>query len=196
MNEWIPGIVLTFKFPRIYTLATNKDGRVADFGVFLDDTWKWTVNLRRNLFDWEQKQWEQFCLLINKFQVPRKKLAVKEKLAKRNVLQTGSASCVFCHAAIENNVVFNGATPEFDKLIDSIKLRLAFWIKAKWPKIAERTIDIFRGLSVMSTPRQDSIGRRRLTWVPPPEGRLKFNVDGSLLGQPGLAGVGGILRDN
>lgn len=37
---------------------------------------------------------------------------------------------------------------------------------------------------------------RSKIWYPPPEGLLKFNVDGSSLGNHGLSGVGGILRDS
>ncbi|XVE88639.1 hypothetical protein DITRI_Ditri19aG0085700 [Diplodiscus trichospermus] len=34
-----------------------------------------------------------------------------------------------------------------------------------------------------------------VSWVSPNVGELKFNVDGSTLGKPGLAGIEGILRD-
>ncbi|XVF54365.1 hypothetical protein PTKIN_Ptkin05aG0175600 [Pterospermum kingtungense] len=34
------------------------------------------------------------------------------------------------------------------------------------------------------------------TWSCPPQGYLKFNVDGSSLGKPGPAGIGGVLRDH
>lgn len=33
-------------------------------------------------------------------------------------------------------------------------------------------------------------------WHPPPQGFLKFNIDGASKGNPGLAGYGGVLRDN
>ncbi|XVF28494.1 hypothetical protein REPUB_Repub15cG0033900 [Reevesia pubescens] len=33
-------------------------------------------------------------------------------------------------------------------------------------------------------------------WVPHPQGFLKFNVDGSALGKPSLAGIGGVLRND
>ena len=33
-------------------------------------------------------------------------------------------------------------------------------------------------------------------WQPPPLGDLKWNVDGSSLGKPGLAGAGGVLRNH
>ncbi|XVF28552.1 hypothetical protein REPUB_Repub15cG0039600 [Reevesia pubescens] len=32
-------------------------------------------------------------------------------------------------------------------------------------------------------------------WSPPPKGFVKFNVDGSTINKPGLAGIGGVLHD-
>lgn len=33
-------------------------------------------------------------------------------------------------------------------------------------------------------------------WSPPREQILKWNVDGSTVGKPGVAGIGGVLRDH
>ncbi|XVF73337.1 hypothetical protein PTKIN_Ptkin12aG0193300 [Pterospermum kingtungense] len=38
--------------------------------------------------------------------------------------------------------------------------------------------------------------RPQLSWSPPPEDSIKINVDGSSLGKPGHAGIGGVLRDH
>ena len=37
---------------------------------------------------------------------------------------------------------------------------------------------------------------RRITWVMPPSGCVKLNIDGSSLGNPGPSGAGGVLRDS
>ena len=34
-----------------------------------------------------------------------------------------------------------------------------------------------------------------MDWIPPEPNSLKFNVDGSVMGKPGPAGIGGVLRD-
>lgn len=39
---------------------------------------------------------------------------------------------------------------------------------------------------------QHSIG---MAWIPPPRGKLKLNFDGLAIGNPGLTGFGGIIRD-
>ncbi|XVE82081.1 hypothetical protein DITRI_Ditri15bG0118000 [Diplodiscus trichospermus] len=43
--------------------------------------------------------------------------------------------------------------------------------------------------------KQDRI-RRVCSWVQPPSGVMKFNVDGSMVGKPGPAGIGGVLKDD
>ncbi|XVF74827.1 hypothetical protein PTKIN_Ptkin13bG0142100 [Pterospermum kingtungense] len=40
------------------------------------------------------------------------------------------------------------------------------------------------------------VPRPVLLWSKPEAGFVKFNVDGSSIGKPGLAGIGGILRDH
>ncbi|XVF84677.1 hypothetical protein PTKIN_Ptkin17bG0056800 [Pterospermum kingtungense] len=38
--------------------------------------------------------------------------------------------------------------------------------------------------------------RPRVSWIPPPIGYVKFNVDGASSGKPGLAGIGGVMRSH
>ncbi|XVE56526.1 hypothetical protein DITRI_Ditri04bG0017800 [Diplodiscus trichospermus] len=45
-------------------------------------------------------------------------------------------------------------------------------------------------------PASKSINRIVTNWTCPEMGVLKFNVDGSSLGNPGPAGIGGILGDH
>ena len=51
-------------FPRIFALATNKNGVVFEFGSWVDSRWVWDVNLRRAVFDWELDQWNCFKLCL------------------------------------------------------------------------------------------------------------------------------------
>ena len=59
------GHILKNSFPRIYALAANKSGPICDFGLWENGQWKWKVNLRRNLFDWEVEQFDSFMLILN-----------------------------------------------------------------------------------------------------------------------------------
>ncbi|XVF81976.1 hypothetical protein PTKIN_Ptkin16aG0005800 [Pterospermum kingtungense] len=53
-QEWIPGSVLKFMFPRVYALAVDKNAIVADCGVLINKVWQWNVVLKRRLFGWEE----------------------------------------------------------------------------------------------------------------------------------------------
>ncbi|XVF82029.1 hypothetical protein PTKIN_Ptkin16aG0010100 [Pterospermum kingtungense] len=82
---------------------------------------------------------------------------------------------------VRNDMVFNGSSPAFENVVDLCKYRLATWSKARWPMIAE-------GLMILCC-------RGNISWSPPANEVLKFNVDGATQGQPGFAGRGGVLRD-
>ncbi|XVF41900.1 hypothetical protein PTKIN_Ptkin01aG0317600 [Pterospermum kingtungense] len=126
-RDWIPGTILKLVFPRIFVLANLKEGKVGDYGSFVDGCWVWNVVLRRNVFDWEKNQWEAFLRLLEEYQnfcsgdwskvfnglLPPKvelfcwqllhgKVAVRANLASRNVMQIASTDCPLCGAEIES----------------------------------------------------------------------------------------------
>ncbi|KAK3224465.1 hypothetical protein Dsin_011490 [Dipteronia sinensis] len=43
-------------FPRVFSLAKNKMGRVSEFGSWKGSRWEWEIQLRRPLFGWEIEQ--------------------------------------------------------------------------------------------------------------------------------------------
>ncbi|XVE62137.1 hypothetical protein DITRI_Ditri06bG0094700 [Diplodiscus trichospermus] len=53
--EWILGTILKFSFPRIFALAVNKEGRVKEYGNFVNNVWGWNITLRRRLFGWKMQ---------------------------------------------------------------------------------------------------------------------------------------------
>lgn len=56
--------------------------------------------------------------------------------------------------------------------------------------------DIYRCPEFIKVPACASKIRRPVSWSPPGPSVFKFNIDGSAIGQPGLAGIGGIPRDS
>ncbi|OMO92976.1 reverse transcriptase [Corchorus capsularis] len=54
-DNWVNGLILKEAFPRIFALAVSKVGKAVDFGCFEGNAWRWKVELRRNLFDWENE---------------------------------------------------------------------------------------------------------------------------------------------
>ncbi|OMO52856.1 hypothetical protein COLO4_36939 [Corchorus olitorius] len=63
-DHWIGDGPLNLKFPRIFSLAVDKDARIVDLRILDDSEWRWSIRLRRNLFNWETEQWDnlQDCI--------------------------------------------------------------------------------------------------------------------------------------
>ncbi|GMI73152.1 hypothetical protein like AT3G09510 [Hibiscus trionum] len=57
-DHWIGSEPLQSRYPRIFALAWNKNGKVKEFGLKVNDSWSWNICLRRRLFDWEISQWD------------------------------------------------------------------------------------------------------------------------------------------
>ncbi|GMJ11562.1 hypothetical protein HRI_004825400 [Hibiscus trionum] len=66
-DSWLCDSPLQSLFPRIFTLSTNKAGKVSEFGSKIGPNWVWNMSLRRRLFDWENVQWSDFMNLLNNF---------------------------------------------------------------------------------------------------------------------------------
>ncbi|XVE69060.1 hypothetical protein DITRI_Ditri09bG0119300 [Diplodiscus trichospermus] len=95
---------------------------------------------------------------------------------------------------LRNEVVFKSGGLDWERVIDLIKWRVGLWGKARWPEISICLEDFIRCPSLVKIPK---VVHRRLggkDWAPPEMDCLKFNVDGSALGQPGYAGVGAVME--
>ncbi|KAK8684699.1 hypothetical protein V6N13_040715 [Hibiscus sabdariffa] len=64
-DVWIGLSPLKDVFPRIFVLATDKCGVVADFESEVNGGWQWKIVLRRRLFDWEKVIWDQFLEVLS-----------------------------------------------------------------------------------------------------------------------------------
>ncbi|XVF78436.1 hypothetical protein PTKIN_Ptkin14bG0132900 [Pterospermum kingtungense] len=285
-QDWIPGKVLKYEFPRIHALSLSKDGKVKEFGRFVDGRWTWEIPLRRPLFNWEISQWNALLAVFDQFQdslwmkvwsgfLPSKvesfcwkllkgKIAVKANLISRNLLNNSNPLCTFCGKETEtvdhlffhclpswyvwtywsrlwgvswvcncngrlffqewihllpdssrnklwlmsfgvivwtiwlfrNDMVFKNKQMDLLKIIDLIKYRLAIWAKAKWPHLQLTVMDFIISPNTISMPSNVKAPRLEAIWAKPLVGTVKFNVDGSAIGKPGPAGIGGVLRNH
>lgn len=94
-----------------------------------------------------------------------------------------------------NNLIFQNARFATENIWDMHISRIAWWIKA-WQKDCSYSMtDFLLNFSAISL-RPIFNSPRSAIWFPPPENVLKFNVDGSSLGNPGVSGVGGVLRNS
>ncbi|XVF79053.1 hypothetical protein PTKIN_Ptkin14bG0188900 [Pterospermum kingtungense] len=94
-----------------------------------------------------------------------------------------------------NDNVFCRKGVKLEMAIDLVRFRIATWFKAKWPQECVNVVDILRDPRVCLPQVKNHRIRLGMYWEKPPMGFVKFNVDGSSLGNPGPSGIGGILRD-
>ncbi|KAK2635596.1 hypothetical protein Ddye_030388 [Dipteronia dyeriana] len=97
---------------------------------------------------------------------------------------------------VRNNKVFKGKQTSILQAADVVKLRLVWWFKFH-RKDSNDTITLLllnlkdRCIApICSKPIHANV------WSLPSLGCKKFNVDGSTVGNPGNAGIGGVLRDS
>ncbi|XVF88973.1 hypothetical protein PTKIN_Ptkin19aG0094400 [Pterospermum kingtungense] len=95
-----------------------------------------------------------------------------------------------------NDMIFKGGSLDIHNIIDLIKFRIGVWAKAKWPHVNVSISDFLLVPNAITICSNQNKERARSTWCHPDFGTLKFNVDGSSLGKPGPAGIGGILRNH
>ncbi|KAK2647324.1 hypothetical protein Ddye_014813, partial [Dipteronia dyeriana] len=62
---------LMHTFPRIFALATCKDGLVSEYGNWVNNSWSWNIQLRRQPFDWELSQWNRFIMALKNIPIRR-----------------------------------------------------------------------------------------------------------------------------
>ncbi|PWA41098.1 hypothetical protein CTI12_AA559960 [Artemisia annua] len=96
-----------------------------------------------------------------------------------------------------NKAVFSEKEVTSSQIIDLVKFRTGGWIKAFFPACSYSLLDFFVNIFSISVCFGDVCKVKRPSqWCPPEDGSLKFNVDGSAKGKPGLAGIGGLLRNS
>ena len=97
---------------------------------------------------------------------------------------------------LRNDMVFNGKVLDLRQLINTIKLRIAFWFKAKWPECEDSLMDVVRFPNVIKAPLKVKSAKEVILWKNPLLDSLKFNVDGSYKGKPGPASIDDMLKDS
>lgn len=52
-HVWVGNYPLCYVFPRLYNASLDNDKSVAEMGRWINQSWDWTMNWRRELFEWE-----------------------------------------------------------------------------------------------------------------------------------------------
>ncbi|EOY01609.1 Uncharacterized protein TCM_011459 [Theobroma cacao] len=94
-----------------------------------------------------------------------------------------------------NEMVFDGSTWDACKVMEIIKIRMAWWVKCKWPQDNLDTLEIVRFSHLVTILTKREKVKVQVQWKIPPNGWVKFNIDGAAKGCPGPLGIGGVLRN-
>ncbi|KAK8519440.1 hypothetical protein V6N12_025478 [Hibiscus sabdariffa] len=95
-----------------------------------------------------------------------------------------------------NSSVFKDKSWSIALIFDLAVTRIGFWCKSRWPKSCFFVIDFIHDPILCKVVPCSTSKSTKGTWVKPLEGFLKFNVDTSIKGNYGEAGIGGCLRDH
>ncbi|KAK3219243.1 hypothetical protein Dsin_013213 [Dipteronia sinensis] len=93
-------------------------------------------------------------------------------------------------------MIFKGVPTTVSQATDKVKFRVAWWYKYHG---AGSKLSISTMLLNVKESCADFLPKQKkneIAWNPPLGLVLKFNVDGSARGNPGNAGIGGVLIDN
>lgn len=95
----------------------------------------------------------------------------------------------------DHNIIFRGRGMQMQEVEDMYVLRIAWWVKDAWPRCPYDIEELTRNLGSIQFSTSQSVPRH-VSWLPPDIGMLKCNVDGASKGNPGISGVGGVIRDS
>lgn len=64
-DPWEDIVPLRVKFPRVFSICSNKTEVIADVGCIIQGKWKWDLSFRRSFFDWESPIYSDFLSAID-----------------------------------------------------------------------------------------------------------------------------------
>ncbi|KAL4347101.1 hypothetical protein GQ457_17G003240 [Hibiscus cannabinus] len=151
----------------------------SEFGSKTSSGWVWNIVLRRNLFSWEVKLMEGFLKVLDKapksvFDAIRTSLVTSDKTWKL--------------------VWKNFAPPK----VEAFLWKMVHCRVSTHTELGKCGVNSVNSLLCVLCGKEPETHIRppRGSWVAPPYGSCKFNVDVSVMGSFGEASIGGILRDH
>ncbi|KAK6252271.1 hypothetical protein QUC31_013991 [Theobroma cacao] len=94
-----------------------------------------------------------------------------------------------------NDMVFRGKIWDEEQTFELTKLKVVWWMNAKWLGHNASIFDLARFPNERTTPIKSKKTKKREAWTRLQEGCLKFNTDGASGGCPGDSSIGCILRN-
>ncbi|KAK3206977.1 hypothetical protein Dsin_021023 [Dipteronia sinensis] len=197
--------------PRLYALAVNKEGTVDQHGRWCNLKWNWEVRLRRPLFGWEKTQWDSLTLILECVNLQENISDTVDWVLStdgffsvssfRRVLDDFYTEMNPDHVLVwqvwesRNQLIFKGKQASILWATKMVGFKVVWWFKY-FEKNSEDSIThmlINIPDSVHFSSKSSRIFPKQIGYPILSTG-LNFNVDGSSKGNPGSAGIGGVLR--
>ncbi|KAE8718620.1 hypothetical protein F3Y22_tig00110009pilonHSYRG00262 [Hibiscus syriacus] len=70
-DSWALDYPFLVIFPSLFSISSNKFGKLFEFGEFQSMGWIWDVQVRRNLNDWELEQWSNLMVIIPNYSLSK-----------------------------------------------------------------------------------------------------------------------------
>ncbi|KAK3218921.1 hypothetical protein Dsin_012891 [Dipteronia sinensis] len=94
-----------------------------------------------------------------------------------------------------NSVVFRGKAASLFNAVDSVRFRIVWWFKNFGRGFKDDITLLLLDVKERCVDSKPDKVTTKSVWAPPLIDDLTFNVDGSTIGNPGMAGIRGVLRD-
>ncbi|KAK2654078.1 hypothetical protein Ddye_013934 [Dipteronia dyeriana] len=94
----------------------------------------------------------------------------------------------------QNQLIFEDKAANVKQAIDMVKLRVVWWFKALAKGSQDTVQMLMLNVKLLCVEHTKPKLKKSVDWIPPVKGILKFNVDGSVRGNSGSAGIGGVLK--
>jgi len=62
--SWLKGEALKNVYPRLFSISSNKDAKLLEFGSWSNGRWVWQLAWRRSFFEWENSMADQLSQLL------------------------------------------------------------------------------------------------------------------------------------
>jgi hypothetical protein len=64
-DAWLGTVPLKDRFPRLFSISTLKEAKVAEAGIWVNNSWCWSLTWRRNFFVWEEEMHIELMALLH-----------------------------------------------------------------------------------------------------------------------------------
>jgi hypothetical protein len=111
-DNWLGNSSLKDRFPRLFSISTLKEAKVAEAGSWVNDCWQWSLEWRRNLFVWEEDLLRELMTSLQGVSLS----TLADKWVWSEAVD-GVFSVNSCYSALTRHAAYLSNFTEFQKLV-------------------------------------------------------------------------------